>query len=317
MNRYKLRTAHFHAVRQLEPPEGRSFKVTAMTQSEEDASTIGRTANELNDKRLDKALSQASDAAIARHFMQQCTATSLLTLHSGLGAGASVNNAGETSHIVTLRLEAAHYLPKVPPQHRCHRLHGHSYILQCELTEDTPELLKLQQRLDRRCLNDIPGLSNPTCEMFAAWLWQQVPHMKAISVRETPSSGCFHDGKKFFIWRSMRMESAIRTGTSCYGHSYQARLHLQGPLDSDMGWVMDFGDMKRALAPIHARLDHHTVTELPGIEAPEDLPDWLYRSTKNILPQITRLELEAPPGTGTIICEPQAAHLPPATGTQP
>lgn len=313
MNRHKLRTACFHAVRQAEPPEGRSFKVTAITQSEKDAKAIKNAARELNDGHIDKTLPQTNDAAIAKHFIQQCAATSLLTISSGTGTGASINDNGETCRIQTLRIEAAHHLPKVPPQHRCHRLHGHSYILQCETTDNTQQLTKLQERLDRSCLNDIPGLDNPTCELFAAWLWRQVPGMKSISVRETPTSGCFHDGENFFIWRSMRMESAIRTETSCHGHSYRARIYLHGPLDPDMGWVMDFGDMKQALASMHARLDHHTITELPGIEDPEDLPKWLYRSAKNMLPQTARLELQQTPGTGTIICEPHAAHIPPET----
>ena len=29
----------------------------------------------------------------------------------------------------TFRFEAAHRLPMVPPGHKCHRVHGHSYVV--------------------------------------------------------------------------------------------------------------------------------------------------------------------------------------------
>ena len=33
----------------------------------------------------------------------------------------------------TFAFEAAHLLPKVPPQHKCSRLHGHSYRFEIKL----------------------------------------------------------------------------------------------------------------------------------------------------------------------------------------
>src|SRR5690348_14371875 len=31
------------------------------------------------------------------------------------------------------RFEAAHFLPKVPPQHKCARMHGHSYLVEISI----------------------------------------------------------------------------------------------------------------------------------------------------------------------------------------
>ena len=307
---YWLATACFHAARQQEPPEARQFKVAAMLTK---ARQLNQVAKKLDNKYLNKILPQSDDITLARYFMEQTEDANLLMLHSAPGAAVLINHAGKAAHIVTMRLEAAHYLPKVAPEHRCHKLHGHSYLLQCVVEKITPEIKKLQQNMNYCCLNDIRELDNPTCELFAQWLWQQIPHTLSLSVQETPNCGCHYDGEKFFIWRNMRMESAIKTKEKCYGHSYKARLYLQKELDPTMGWVMDFGDIKQAIAPIHARLDHHTITELPGIKDHEDLPGWLYNNIKNTLPEITRLEIEAPPGNRTILCEPQSAHIPPLT----
>src|SRR6202451_3189758 len=83
------------------------------------------------------------------------------------------------------KFEAAHRLPKVPPGHKCARLHGHSFKV--ELTVAGPvnpetgwfidfgDLLDLWKPLhdtpDHNYLNDVPGLENPTSEVLAKWIW--------------------------------------------------------------------------------------------------------------------------------------------------
>ena len=109
--------------------------------------------------------------------------------------------------------EAAHYLPHVPPGHKCGQLHGHSYrleiILQGELDEekgwvmDFSEIKKtispLLEILDHSCLNKIHGLENPTSEVLAKWIWDQVkpvvPLLSAVMVKETCTAGCIYRGE--------------------------------------------------------------------------------------------------------------------------
>ncbi|MCS6856916.1 MAG: 6-carboxytetrahydropterin synthase QueD [Deltaproteobacteria bacterium] len=114
-----------------------------------------------------------------------------------------------------IRFEAAHRLPRVPPGHRCHRLHGHSYTVRVYVRgEIDPELgwfmdleaLKallepIRERLDHRLLNEIEGLENPTSENLARWVWNHLepllpPNTKLsrVEVMETPSSGCRYEG---------------------------------------------------------------------------------------------------------------------------
>lgn len=109
--------------------------------------------------------------------------------------------------------EAAHRLPLLPPEHKCHRTHGHSYRIEVrvagEVDPRTGWLVDfgeikavveplLKQELDHRLLNDIPGLDNPTSEVLCAWLWQRIQPSFAglteITVHETCTSRCTYRG---------------------------------------------------------------------------------------------------------------------------
>jgi 6-pyruvoyltetrahydropterin/6-carboxytetrahydropterin synthase len=110
------------------------------------------------------------------------------------------------------RFEAAHFLPKVPPGHKCARLHGHSYLIEIAVEgEVDPELgwlidfaeidehaAPLVRQLDHQVLNEIEGLANPTSELLAAWWWHRLapglPQLCEVVVSETPTSRCVYRG---------------------------------------------------------------------------------------------------------------------------
>ena len=108
--------------------------------------------------------------------------------------------------------EAAHRLPNVPPDHKCARLHGHSFHVRVTVTGpvdpamgwviDFADVKKafapLQARLDHYYLNEIEGLENPTSEALAVWIFErlrrQLPLLSAVEVRETCTVGCVYRG---------------------------------------------------------------------------------------------------------------------------
>lgn len=53
-----------------------------------------------------------------------------------------------------------------------------------------------------------------------------------------------------------------------HGHSFEVTLHVRGPVDPHLGWVIDFAEIAKAFAPIHALLDHHYLNEVDGLENP-------------------------------------------------
>lgn len=111
------------------------------------------------------------------------------------------------------QFEAAHLLPHVPAGHKCGRLHGHSFTVRLEVTDkvdahtgwvmDFADLKAafhpIWLQLDHHYLNEIPGLANPTSEILAAWIWQQLkptlPTLTAVGVKETCTAGCLYRGE--------------------------------------------------------------------------------------------------------------------------
>lgn len=111
------------------------------------------------------------------------------------------------------RFEAAHFLPRVPPGHKCARLHGHSYefviVIEGEIDPERGWLIDFGELdehvaplvliLDHHVLNEIEGLTNPTGELLAAWLWQKLaprlPELREVVVSETPTSRCVYRGQ--------------------------------------------------------------------------------------------------------------------------
>ena len=113
-----------------------------------------------------------------------------------------------------ITFEAAHLLPSLPPEHKCRRLHGHSFRLEIHVTAaqkqvegwvmDFAELARafqpLYDQLDHTYLNDIPGLENPTSENLARWIWTHLkpalPSLSKIVVQETCTTGCIYMGEE-------------------------------------------------------------------------------------------------------------------------
>ncbi|MBH2846976.1 6-carboxytetrahydropterin synthase [Serratia marcescens] len=54
-------------------------------------------------------------------------------------------------------------------------------------------------RLDDYFLNDIPGLENPSGEVLAKWIWneikQLIPLLNAVMIKETCTAGCIYPGE--------------------------------------------------------------------------------------------------------------------------
>ena len=103
----------------------------------------------------------------------------------------------------TFRFEAAHYLPLVPLDHPCARMHGHSYTVtvECEgsvredgmvidFAEISNVVRPLVATLDHQMLNEV--IDNPTAENIAQWFADQlncVLPLRSIRVQETETSG--------------------------------------------------------------------------------------------------------------------------------
>lgn len=101
------------------------------------------------------------------------------------------------------------------------------------------------------------------------------------------------------IFREFTFEAAHRLpnvpeGHKCarlHGHSYRVIVHVEAPVDPKSGWVMDFGDLKKAFRPLEARLDHYYLNDIEGLENPtsEVLACWIWERLKPTLPDLSAL----------------------------
>ncbi len=71
-----------------------------------------------------------------------------------------------------------------------------------------------------------------------------------------------------------------------HGHSYRVELVLEGPVDPTTGFVADFFDVEAAFGPLLARLDHHCLNEIEGLENPtaEHIAAWIWERARPGLP---------------------------------
>lgn len=103
--------------------------------------------------------------------------------------------------------------------------------------------------------------------------------------------------KRTTIFKEFTFEAAhklpnVPKGHKCgnlHGHSFKFRLELTGDVDPTTGWIKDFGDVKLAVAPLYAVLDHHYLNDIEGLENPtsEVLAAWIYNKLHALLPELT------------------------------
>ncbi len=109
-------------------------------------------------------------------------------------------------------IESAHRLPNLPADHKCSRLHGHSFHIRIcvegEVDPETGWIIDFAEikaaykpvfdQLDHYYLNDIEGLENPTSENLAKWIWDRMkpdlPLLSKVIIKETCTSGCVYTG---------------------------------------------------------------------------------------------------------------------------
>jgi 6-pyruvoyltetrahydropterin/6-carboxytetrahydropterin synthase len=112
------------------------------------------------------------------------------------------------------------------------------------------------------------------------------------------------------IFKEISFEAAhllphVPEGHKCrrlHGHSYVVQIYITGSIDPNVGWVMDFGELKEIAEPILGQLDHHYLNEVPGLENPtcEILARWIWNRLRPVLPMLSKLVVKETPTSGCI-----------------
>jgi len=280
---------------------------------------------------LNKRIKIPSDENLAKWIQQesQCLLNDnieITGLQSTKDQGVHLNSNGVIHLWKRFQFEAAHQLPNVDVSHKCGRMHGHSFqviihantkLESKDFSIDYDQLSRIwgpiDNQLNYNCLNEIKGLSNPTSEIIAQWIWRKLvlvlPSMSCISVYETASCGAHFDGKEFKIWKDFSFDSSIRLDQGdrklrrLHGHTFLLRLNLSSSLDRIMGWTKDFGDVKVVFKPIFKILDHQPLHENLDLKNTNilSIADWILNEAQPVLPELSGIELYEIEGCGVVL----------------
>ena len=290
----------------------------------------------LDHRLLNDQLPNPTDAHLARWLRERLDLPSGVELgvQSTAQRGAQLDEAGRVTLWRRYAFQSAHWLPNVPLGHKCGTLHGHGFeaVLHVvagqahggsAISHDDLDAMwaPLHCQLNYGCLNDLPGLANPTSEWLASWLWErlapQLPGLVTVTVYETGSCGAVFDGVLHRIWKQMTLDAAVQLRHApdgsglrrLHGHTYTLRLHLAAPLDEMLGWAVDFGDVKSAFNPIFQQLDHQPVHQIADLADGDtaSIADWIMERARLQLPQLDRVDLFETPGCGATVSVGDAA----------
>lgn len=279
---------------------------------------------------LNEQLAQPTDENLARWVRAHLRAPGIVQvgIQSTAHEGVDLDLGGQAHVWRRYQFQSAHRLPNVRAGHKCGRMHGHGFevIVHAnqnlgarDLSIDYDHLdalwAPLHAELDHACLNDLPGLANPTSEILSSWLWNRLkpalPELSWITVYETGSCGANFDGQHYRIWKELTLDSALQLrrapGTSAlrriHGHTYTLRLHLSAPLDQVMGWTLDFGDVKEKFQPVFDMLDHQPLYEVADLADCDSasIAAWILEKARGGLPQLDRVDLYQTRGCGAIV----------------
>ncbi len=89
---------------------------------------------------------------------------------------------------------------------------------------------------------------------------------------------------------------------SIHGHTYTLIMYIDGQPDAELGWVMDFAEIKRTVEPIINMVDHKLINNVPGLENPtcELMAVWLWNKIKEGIPMLSKIELHETPTSGVV-----------------
>jgi 6-pyruvoyltetrahydropterin/6-carboxytetrahydropterin synthase len=119
--------------------------------------------------------------------------------------------------------DAAHRLDRLPPTHKCHGMHGHTYVVEIIFAGPVDDMgfvidyadidgmwQPLHAVLDHKVLNEVPGLAVPSTEHLAGWIFAHLIECKpgqpnpktpaqamlnVVRVKESTSTWCA-------VWRN-------------------------------------------------------------------------------------------------------------------
>jgi len=101
--------------------------------------------------------------------------------------------------------------------------------------------------------------------------------------------------KDFFFEAAHLLPSAPpgHPNARVHGHSFRARVAVDGEPDPETGILLHFDDLEAAIADARDALDHRFLNEVEGLESPtlERIAMWLWDRLHNRLPGLAEIKI--------------------------
>jgi 6-pyruvoyltetrahydropterin/6-carboxytetrahydropterin synthase len=99
---------------------------------------------------------------------------------------------------------------------------------------------------------------------------------------------------KSFTFEAAHWLPTFPQGHKCrrmHGHSFRVEVIVEGDCDEAAGYLVDYGDIKRATEPLEKALDHYCLNEIDGLENPtsEMIAKWIWDRLKPALPLLAEV----------------------------
>ncbi len=112
------------------------------------------------------------------------------------------------------------------------------------------------------------------------------------------------------IYKTFRFEAAhylpnVSETHKCrnmHGHSYVFKVFVEGDVNPETGWVVDFHEIKNAVTPLVEEVDHAVLNNIKGLENPtaENITIWLWSRIKPLVPMLSKIELAETATSGCV-----------------
>lgn len=82
-----------------------------------------------------------------------------------------------------------------------------------------------------------------------------------------------------------------------HGHSYRIDIAIEGEIDAERGWVMDFAEIDEHVVPLVRQVDHQVLNEIEGLANPtsELLARWWWQKLSGRLPGLSEVAVSETP----------------------
>jgi 6-pyruvoyltetrahydropterin/6-carboxytetrahydropterin synthase len=99
---------------------------------------------------------------------------------------------------------------------------------------------------------------------------------------------------KSFSFEAAHWLPCFPEGHKCrrmHGHSFRVDVVVEGEVPEHKGYLIDYADIKKAIEPVCARLDHYCLNEIEGLENPtsEVIARWVWRELHASLPMLAEI----------------------------